>query len=233
MGPNEAGSASNLKPATGTNWSLVKNPECDAARPSPETDGGHSSWPLFAGISTYVNRRIEYVNSRIDIDIACRMLLPLMARAAVQLHLGSNLDNGNLMYLERQARVHVELSAGRKLAYITAAVASLSAIGGAAVNFAPTTGSYFWIAVGSALGGVSRYWASGVAARLMGETFPWGTLVINVLGSFIIGFFATLTGPDGRVYASAIARQFVMIGVCGGFTTFSSFSLHKASVPNW
>lgn len=136
------------------------------------------------------------------------------------------------MSLERLAKVHVELPTGRKVAHITAAVAALSAIAGIAINFSEMLGVYFWIAVGSALGGVSRYWASGVAARLIGETFPWGTLIINVLGSFIIGFFATLTGPDGRVYVHAIARQFVMIGFCGGFTTFSSFSLQTLNLMN-
>ena len=85
--------------------------------------------------------------------------------------------------------------------------------------------AYFWIAIGSALGGVARYWCSGVAARLIGETFPWGTLIVNVVGSFIIGFFATLTGPDGRIFANTLTRQFVMIGICGGYTTFSSFSI--------
>ena len=63
--------------------------------------------------------------------------------------------------------------------------------------------SYFWIAIGSALGGMARYWCSGVAARMIGETFPWGTLIVNVVGSFIIGFFATLTGPDGRVFVGS------------------------------
>src|SRR5262245_52997483 len=90
--------------------------------------------------------------------------------------------------------------------------------------------SYFWIAIGSALGGVARYWCSGVAARLVGETFPWGTLIVNLVGSFIIGFFATLTGPDGRVFASSTARQFVMIGICGGYTTFSSFSIQTLNL---
>jgi len=85
--------------------------------------------------------------------------------------------------------------------------------------------SYIWIAVGSALGGVARYWCSGIAARLIGETFPWGTLIVNVIGSFVIGFFFTLTGPDGRVFVGSTARQFVMIGLCGGYTTFSSFSI--------
>ncbi len=92
--------------------------------------------------------------------------------------------------------------------------------------------SYLWIAIGSALGGVARYWCSGVAARLVGETFPWGTIVVNIVGSFIIGFFATLTGPDGRVYVGSLGRQFVMIGICGGYTTFSSFSLQTLTLMN-
>jgi CrcB protein len=92
--------------------------------------------------------------------------------------------------------------------------------------------SYIWIAIGSAIGGVARYWCSGVAARLVGETFPWGTIAVNILGSFIIGFFATLTGPDGRVYVGSLGRQFVMIGICGGYTTFSSFSLQTLNLMN-
>ena len=89
---------------------------------------------------------------------------------------------------------------------------------------------YCWIAIGSALGGVARYWCSGVAARLLGDTFPWGTLFVNVTGSFLIGFFATLTGPDGRVFAGSTMRQFVMLGILGGFTTFSSFSLQTLNL---
>src|SRR5215510_12596577 len=93
-------------------------------------------------------------------------------------------------------------------------------------------GLYFWIAIGSALGGIARFWCSGVAARLIGETFPWGTLIVNILGSFIIGFFATLTGPDGRIFVGTTARQFVMIGICGGYTTFSSFSIQTLYLMN-
>jgi CrcB protein len=92
--------------------------------------------------------------------------------------------------------------------------------------------AYIWIAIGSAIGGVARYWCSGVAARLIGETFPWGTLIVNIVGSFIIGFFATLTAPDGRVFASTTTRQFVMVGLCGGYTTFSSFSLQTLNLMN-
>ena len=90
--------------------------------------------------------------------------------------------------------------------------------------------TYIWIAVGSALGGVARYACSSMIAAWFGETFPWGTLAINVIGSFIIGFFATITGPDGRVLAPGDVRQFVMVGFCGGYTTFSSFSLQTLAL---
>jgi fluoride exporter len=91
---------------------------------------------------------------------------------------------------------------------------------------------YVWIAVGGGLGSVARYWCSGTVARLIGETFPFGTLFVNIVGSFIIGFFATLTGPEGRVFAGATARQFVMTGILGGYTTFSSFSLQTLNLMN-
>ena len=91
---------------------------------------------------------------------------------------------------------------------------------------------YLWVALGGALGTVARYFLSGIVANAFGETFPWGTLIINVTGSFVIGFFATLTGPDGRVMATATTRQFVMTGICGGYTTFSSFSLQTLNLMN-
>jgi len=91
-------------------------------------------------------------------------------------------------------------------------------------------GAYIWIALGSALGGIARFWCSGWAASAWGDNFPWGTIGINILGSFIIGFFATLSGPDGRVLVRPEHRQFVMIGLCGGFTTFSSFSLQTLTL---
>lgn len=92
--------------------------------------------------------------------------------------------------------------------------------------------SYLWIAAGSALGGMGRYWLSGVAATLLGGTFPWGTLIVNVLGSFIIGFFVAMTGPGGRIMVGTLPSQFVTLGFCGGFTTFSSFSLQTLTLVN-
>ena len=84
--------------------------------------------------------------------------------------------------------------------------------------------AYIWVSIGSTMGGLLRY----VLTRLtldVSARFPWGTIGINVLGCFIIGFFGTLTMPGGRFSASENARLFVMVGLCGGFTTFSSFSL--------
>jgi CrcB protein len=86
--------------------------------------------------------------------------------------------------------------------------------------------TYLWIAFGGALGSIGRYWLSGLVANRFGETFPWGTLVINVTGSFVIGVIGALASPEGRMdsQSRAFATQFLMIGVCGGYTTFSSFS---------
>ncbi len=90
--------------------------------------------------------------------------------------------------------------------------------------------TYFWIGLGSALGGMGRYWCSGVVARAFGETFPWGTIVVNVSGSLIIGFLATLMSPDGRLLVPPDARTFLAIGLLGGYTTFSSFSLQTLNL---
>ncbi len=81
-----------------------------------------------------------------------------------------------------------------------------------------------WIALGGALGSVARYWIA-LWALPISRNLPWGTIGINIAGSFLIGFFGTLTLEGGRHPAPEWARLFVMVGICGGFTTFSSFSL--------
>ena len=81
-----------------------------------------------------------------------------------------------------------------------------------------------WIALGGALGSVARYWIA-LWALPVSRHLPWGTIGINIAGSFLIGFFGTLTLEGGRHPAPEWARLFVMVGICGGFTTFSSFSL--------
>jgi CrcB protein len=86
---------------------------------------------------------------------------------------------------------------------------------------------YLWVMIGSALGGLLRYAISRWTMHLSptSTSFPYGTVFINVLGSFVIGYFGTLTLQTGKYPASDNLRLFVMVGVCGGFTTFSSFSL--------
>nr|WP_255586854.1 fluoride efflux transporter CrcB [Hephaestia mangrovi] len=87
-----------------------------------------------------------------------------------------------------------------------------------------------WIALGGAIGSMSRYGVSRIFTVWFGETFPWGTLVCNVTGSFIIGILSGLTGPDGRAMVSPDIRQFMLVGFCGGYTTFSSFSLQTLAL---
>ncbi len=84
---------------------------------------------------------------------------------------------------------------------------------------------YFYVMLGGALGTGARFWLSGFAAQRVGELFPVGTLLVNVTGSFVIGLFAALADPMGPFIVSPRFRQFFTIGVCGGYTTFSSFSI--------
>jgi fluoride exporter len=84
---------------------------------------------------------------------------------------------------------------------------------------------YAWVALGGALGSVARYAVSLGTARWLGAGFPWGTLFVNVSGSFAIGLLAALVAADGRPLLGVDARAFLLVGALGGFTTFSSFSL--------
>ena len=89
----------------------------------------------------------------------------------------------------------------------------------------PALAATVWVASGGALGSVARYWTGVAVTRFTGAAFPWGTLLINVLGSFVIGYFGMLSLPEGPRPASPEIRLFVLVGICGGFTTFSSFSM--------
>jgi CrcB protein len=86
-------------------------------------------------------------------------------------------------------------------------------------------GAWVAVAVGGAIGSVGRFWLTIVMTGLTGPRFPWGTLLINVVGSMVIGLVAGLTLTPARVGMHPDIRIFLMTGVCGGFTTFSAFSL--------
>lgn len=85
--------------------------------------------------------------------------------------------------------------------------------------------SYVWIGLGGAIGSVLRFAIAAAIDRLSSDPFPLGTVLVNVSGCLVIGFFAALTVPAGRYAVPLDLRQFFMVGVCGGYTTFSSFSL--------
>lgn len=89
---------------------------------------------------------------------------------------------------------------------------------------------YLWVCVGGAIGSGLRFWVSGMVAERVGQTFPLGTLVVNVTGSFVVGILAGMCIPEGRWMLTPNARTFLMIGLCGGYTTFSSFSLQTLTL---
>jgi CrcB protein len=87
--------------------------------------------------------------------------------------------------------------------------------------------AYLWVAIGGALGSVARYGIGNFILDKFGSVFPWNTLFVNVTGSFIIGILGALTEPEGKMspQSRVLATQLLITGVCGGYTTFSSFSL--------
>ena len=85
--------------------------------------------------------------------------------------------------------------------------------------------SWLLIAIGSALGGVARHAVGVFVAQKWGSAFPWGTLTVNVVGSFSIGVLGALVAVSQRASSADVVRELVMIGFLGGFTTFSAFSL--------
>jgi len=90
--------------------------------------------------------------------------------------------------------------------------------------------TYLWVALGGALGSVARYLVGVHGGRLLGTAFPWSTLIINVTGSFLIGVFAESFAL--RWDAAPSTRVFLVVGICGGYTTFSTFSLEVVTLVN-
>ncbi|MES1167483.1 MAG: fluoride efflux transporter CrcB [Pseudomonadota bacterium] len=84
---------------------------------------------------------------------------------------------------------------------------------------------YLLIALGGALGSVTRHWLANVVSEPISQHFPWGTFWVNVSGCLAIGFFGSLNLPSWRYFSSTDARLFLMTGICGGYTTFSAFGL--------
>jgi len=86
------------------------------------------------------------------------------------------------------------------------------------------------VVVGSALGGTARYFVSGAVARRLGETFPWGTMIVNVTGAFLIGILGALATRGGSLFASSNPWLFAVTGFLGCYTTVSSFSLQTLAL---
>jgi len=88
---------------------------------------------------------------------------------------------------------------------------------------------YLWVGLGGALGSMARFGAAAFAVRWLGErageTLPWGTLLVNLTGSFAIGFLAGVSGAGDAWWSQPSGRHFLLAGLCGGYTTFSSFSV--------
>lgn len=90
--------------------------------------------------------------------------------------------------------------------------------------------AYLYIAAGGALGSIARYWMAGAIDGRLNTNFPWGTMLVNIAGSFAIGVFAALAAGEGRWGMNESTRLFLIVGICGGFTTFSSFSLQTLNL---
>jgi fluoride exporter len=85
--------------------------------------------------------------------------------------------------------------------------------------------AYLLVALGSGLGGAARLYLSTLVSRGLGTQFPWGTLVVNVLGCLVVGALGALFEPASPLHVRQDLRVLLIVGVLGGFTTFSAFSL--------
>ena len=92
---------------------------------------------------------------------------------------------------------------------------------------------YLVIGLGGALGSMLRFGLGSLIdtnVQKTGQIFPWGTVIVNITGCFIIGFIFTISSSEGRIILSSLTRNFIMIGILGGYTTFSSFSLQTLTL---
>ncbi len=94
---------------------------------------------------------------------------------------------------------------------------------------AETLSGLLWVALGASLGAPLRYFVSGLVGRSIGETFPWGTLIVNVSGAFVIGAFAAVAS-EHAVTSNSAPWLFVVTGILGAYTTVSSFSLQTLAL---
>ena len=102
--------------------------------------------------------------------------------------------------------------------------------------FVTTALTYLWIALGGALGSVARFGMANLIAARFGGGAMWGTLFVNVTGSLLIGIFSGLSETGGRLAEATTLRQFLVVGICGGYTTFSAFSVQTLDLMragNW
>jgi CrcB protein len=86
------------------------------------------------------------------------------------------------------------------------------------------------VLLGGFFGGISRFFVSGFVGRRIGETFPWGTLIVNVSGAFVIGILAGLARSRGGIFSGEMFRDLVFVGLLGGYTTVSSFCLQTLNL---
>jgi crcB protein len=88
--------------------------------------------------------------------------------------------------------------------------------------------NYLIVAFGASIGGAARYWLSNFVYKFLPAFFPFGTLAVNVVGSFIIGFIIFYL--DAKEMISPAVKLFLTVGFCGGFTTFSTFALETLNL---
>ena len=95
--------------------------------------------------------------------------------------------------------------------------------------------NYLVIGLGGALGSMLRFGLGSLIdtnVQKTGYLFPWGTIIVNITGCFVIGFIFTISAAEGRIILSSLTRNFILIGILGGYTTFSSFTLQTLNLWN-